>query len=201
METYNLALATKKIYDSKLTLFSLKTLRDILEVRKESTLYGLLKRLLKNEVILKIEKNKYQLKNAKVNDFVLANFLYQPSYISLESALNFYGVLAQFPYEITSCTTKKPKTKNIADKSFVYIHLKRELFWGYEKRNDFLIALPEKALLDQIYLSSKGIKKLNLDEYDLSKINLANFKKYLKNYPKIRQFQKVVQSLKQFIPL
>ena len=47
---------------------------------------------------------------SSTNDFLLANFLYQPSYISLESALSFFGIVTGFAYQITSLTTKKTNT-------------------------------------------------------------------------------------------
>ena len=111
METYNLAYLTKKLYDTKLPVFSTKSLKDILEVKKESTYFSVVERLTKAEVIKKIEKNKYILSSPSANDFLIANFLYQPSYISLETALNLHGILSQFPYEITSITTRKTNRK------------------------------------------------------------------------------------------
>ncbi|MCL5090908.1 MAG: hypothetical protein M1514_02765 [Patescibacteria group bacterium] len=130
METYNLAVLTKRIYESGLFFFSSKTLRDILTINNEVVFFRIINRLVKSEVLQKIEKNKYFLKGATFSDFALANFLYSPSYISFESALNFYGLLAQFPYEITSVTTKKPLQKNIEEKVFSYTHLQKNLFWG-----------------------------------------------------------------------
>jgi len=155
MERYNLAFLTKEIYNSGFKLFSLKTLREVLAIEKESTLFKVVKNLLENEVLIKIERDKYLLKESKVSDFALANFIYQPSYISFESALNFYGILSQFPYEVTSATSKKTKEKNFQGKVFTFTHIKKELFWAYQKKQDFIIAFPEKALLDQLYLTVK----------------------------------------------
>lgn len=201
METYSLALMTKRIYDSGLRLFSLKALEDILAIKKKSTLFSVIGRLTKSKVLLKVEKGKYLLQNAKVNDFVLANFIYSPSYVSFESALNFYGLLSQFPYEVTSSTPRKTRQKVIDDKVFSYIHLKKDLFWGYEKKEDFLIAWPEKALLDQLYLASKGLKRLSLDEYDLSLVNRSKLRDFLDRYPKTKQFEKIANILRKEIRL
>jgi len=199
MERYNLASITKKVYDSGVSFFTLKTLRDILEISKESTLFSIVKKLIKAKVLLKIEKDKYLLKGREVSDFALANFIYQPSYVSFESALNFYGILSQFPYEISSATARKSVKKVFQDKIFVYTHIKKELFWGYEKKENFLIALPEKALLDQVYLMSKGYKSISLDEYDLSRIKVSRLKEYLSKYPKTRQFKSAVKLLKKYL--
>lgn len=199
MERYNLAILTKKIYDSNLLFFSLKTLRDILNVKKEVTLFSIIRKLLEAEVLMKVEKDRYLLKGAEINDFALANFIYSTSYISFESALNFYGILSQFPYEITSATTKKTIKKIFQKKIYIFTHIKKDLFFGYEKKNDFIIAFPEKALLDQLYISSKGYKKVNIDEYDLTKLNITRFKNYLERYPKTKQFQKSINVLKKYI--
>ena len=196
MGRYNLAIMTKKIYDSCLLFFILKTLRDILDIRKESTMFSVVRKLLEAKVLIKIEKNKYLLKDAKINDFALANFIYQPSYVSFESALNFYGILSQFPYEVSSATPKKTTEKVFQGKVFVYTHIKKDLFWGYEKKRNFLIALPEKALLDQLYLSAKGYRRINLDEYDLERINVSRLRSYLRKYPQTKQFKKIVKALR-----
>jgi predicted transcriptional regulator of viral defense system len=199
MERYNLVAATKRIYDSRLSFFTIKTLKDILEVRKESSLFPVIKRLLQVGLLVKIERDKYLLKGAKVHDFALANFIYRPSYISFESALNFYGILSQFPYEVTSVTSKKTVKKTFESKVFVYNHIKMDLFWGYKKQDNFLIAFPEKALLDQLYLTAKGYKNISLDEYDLSRISTLRLKKYLRKYSRTRQFEGTIKILERYL--
>ena len=199
MERYNLVAATKRIYDSRLSFFTIKTLKDILEVRKESSLFPVIKRLLQVGLLVKIERDKYLLKGAKVHDFALANFIYRPSYISFESALNFYGILSQFPYEVTSVSSKKTVKKTFESKVFVYNHIKMDLFWGYKKQDNFLIAFPEKALLDQLYLTAKGYKNISLDEYDLSRINALRLKKYLRKYSRTRQFEGTIKILERYL--
>lgn len=201
MERYNLAAITKKIYESGFIIFTLKTLRDIWDIKKEATLFSVINKLLRFDVLTKLEKNKYLLKGAKINDFALANFIYHPSYISFESALNFYGILPQFPYEVSSVTPKKTAGKIFQDKAFIYTHIKKDLFWGYEKKDNFIIAFPEKALLDQLYLWSKGYKKISLDEYDFSKINISRLKQYLKKYPQTRQFKKSIDIIKRYLAI
>lgn len=190
MESFNSTILTKEIYNSGFEFFNLKTLRDILGIKKESTFYNAVKRLIKNEVLIKLEKNKYILKSAELSDLKLANLLYVPSYISFETALNIHGILPQFPYDTTSATTKKSTIKKINNKIFSYTHLQKTLFWGYYK-NNYLIAEPEKALLDLAYLSAKGFKSIDLEEYDLTTINKGKLKGYLDIYPVSRQFSKI----------
>lgn len=199
MATRNLAVLTKKIYESGLVFFSSKTLKDILAVENEVTFFRVINRLVDSGVLQKIEKNRYILKGGVFSDFGLANFLYLPSYISFESALNFHGLLAQFPYEITSATTKKTAEKTIEDKIFTYSHLQKKLFWGYEMKDAFLIADPQKALLDQLYLTGKGLKKINFDELDLSFIDKPTLRKYFHLFPKNKQFLIIWESLEKYL--
>ncbi len=198
METYNLAIITKKLYKSNNKFFTLQLLSDVLNIKK-SSLFKIIQKLLAANILTKIEKNKYFLTDSQISDFALANYLYQPSYISLESALNFYGILSQFPYEITSITTKKPKEKIFENQIFTYRKLKKELYFGYQKIEDYLIAYPEKALLDQLYLYAKGLKSINLDEYKLDSLNVSRIRKYLKNYPLTKQFDKAVLLLNKYL--
>lgn len=201
MATYSLADYSERIYNSGLIFFTVKTLKDTLLIEKKDTFFGVLRKFLKSNTLEKIERNKFYLKKAKFHDFSLSNFLYEPSYISFESALNFYGILSQFPYEITSTTTKKSKQKKIEEKLYSYTHLKKDLYWGFEKENGFLIAKPEKALLDQLYLVSKGLKALELEDLDLSSINKGRLDEYSVKFPKTPKFRRVILELKKIIKL
>jgi len=199
METYNLAEVTKLIYGSGFKLFRLKTIRDILEVKSEVSLKKVVARLVSSNVLRRLERDKYLLQDAQVSDFELANFLYSPSYVSLETALNFYGILSQFPYEITSVTLKKSIKKEVDGKLFAYMQVKKGLFWGYKKQDGVLIAEPAKALLDQIYLFSKGLRSINLDEYDLSGVDKIKIARDWERFPKVRQTMKVNNLLEKIV--
>jgi len=88
----------------------------------------------------------------------MANFLVLPSYVSLEYALGFYGIIPEKVTVVSSVTTKKTKIfKNLLG-SFEYRSIKENLFFGFKKEIDnnqeFFVALPEKALLDYFYLNS-----------------------------------------------
>lgn len=175
METYSLSGLTKKLIDSKIALLSSQTLRAILKIENERTFFRIVGDFLKNGILTKIERDKYQLVGASTKSFEMANFLYQPSYISLETALNYWGILSQFPFEITSVSSRKSVSKRIEEKTFSYSHVSLKYFGMFMKENNVLIALPEKALFDQIYMASKGLKTVNFDEYDLTKINKNSF--------------------------
>jgi len=187
MKTYSLASITAKLCQSPLNLFTTKTLRDMSAAdMPQATFFSMLSRLIQQRVLQKIERNKYLLVGGKAHDFSVANFLYEPSYVSLEAALNFHGVLSQFPYEIASMTPKKTTTKTLNEKTYRYARIKQTLFWGYESVHGFLIAQPEKALLDLLYLQSKGLALVHTDELDGEKLDRARFESYAKKFPPMK---------------
>jgi predicted transcriptional regulator of viral defense system len=187
METSGFGTLTQKLYQSKLDLFTTKTLRDMLgRSIAEATFFAILDRLTRRNILHKLERDKYMLVGGHTHAFQVANFLYEPSYVSLEAALNFHGVLSQFPYEIASITTRKPVTKQVDDKTYRYARIKQPLYWGYETIQGFLIAHPEKALLDLLYLKSKGLAVVHTDELDTSKLDAARFAAYAKKFPAMK---------------
>lgn len=88
--------------------------------------------------------------------YYTANQLYNPSYISLESALSVYNIIPEGVFQITSCTTRKTNSFNTPAGSFSYRHLKPSLFFGYKLEtwgdHRYSIAEPEKTLIDYLYL-------------------------------------------------
>ncbi|KKP46353.1 MAG: hypothetical protein UR39_C0011G0005 [Candidatus Woesebacteria bacterium GW2011_GWA1_33_30] len=175
MESYNLGVLSKKILESGIDLFSSKTLIKLLEINNERTFYRIINDFIKNKILISIEKDKYCIAGKNINSFKIANFLYQPSYISLETALNYWGILSQFPFEVASITLKKSVTKKFDGKVYVFSHISSKYYGMFTKKDGMLIALPEKALFDQIYFASKGIRLINFNEYDLKNINKRRF--------------------------
>ena len=154
METYSTTDIIKLLQSKQLSLFTLADFSKLFDINNPQTLYKKIARLEEKKIVQKLIKGKYQFLFRPVNDFLTANFLYQPSYISLESALSFYGIITGFSYQITSITIKKPNAVEINNREFKYSRIASRLFWGYEKKEDFLLAEPEKALLDYIYLGT-----------------------------------------------
>lgn len=113
------------------------------------------------------------------NIFNIANTLYSPSYISLESALSTYDIIPETVYAITSLTTKPSREFGFENYSFIYSTIKKSVFTGYLLKNNYLIATPEKALADYCYFVSLGKRSVN-DRVDVSQINKRLFLKYLK---------------------
>lgn len=104
-------------------------------------------------------------RQSDLEQFEIANILYQPSYISLESALFFYNFIPDVIMSTTSITTKT--TRNFSNQfgHFIYQNLRPNLYFGYNvlptKYGKILIAEPEKAILDYLYLNSGKINNQN----------------------------------------
>lgn len=171
MGTLSISGIIKRLASRSIPLFSLNEIGAILAIDNRQTLYKRIQRLTQNKILEKLMKGKYHCTLNSVSDFTIANFLYQPSYISMQSALSFHSIMTGFSYQITSISVKKPKNFIIDKKDFIYSKITPKLFWGWEKKEDFLIAKPEKALLDYIYFASKGLVSLDWDEIDISKLD------------------------------
>jgi len=171
MKTYSTTDIIKLLQTKRLSLITLNDFGRLFGIDNRQTLYKKMARLEKARIVQKLIKGRYRFLFQPVNDYTLANFLYQPSYISLESALSFYGIITGFPYQVTSVSVKPTKSIDINEKEFKYSQIEKGLFWGYEKKEDFLLAEKEKALLDYLYFGIKGLRNLSFDEMDLSEIN------------------------------
>lgn len=194
METYSTTDIIKILKEKNLTLFSLADFDSLFQLKKRNTLYKKIQRLEKKGIIQKLIKGKYRFLLNSTNDFNLANFIYQPSYISLESALSFYGIISGIPYRITSLTIKKSRTFVIDNKEYMYSKISAKLFWGYEKNENFLIAEKEKALADYLYFYQKGLRSLEMEDLDLSEIDKAKIISYGKNF-KNKKLLAIIKSL------
>jgi predicted transcriptional regulator of viral defense system len=136
-------------------------------------------------------------KETQPHPFLVANMMKGASYVSLQSALEHYGIIPEYVPVITSVTTKR--TEVITNKlgMFKFNHIKKELFWGYKEievldRTKIFIASPEKGLLDLIYLTpqSDGIEYLQeLRMQNTDKINIGVLRDYAKKFktPKINR--------------
>ena len=160
------------------SIFTAQDFRKILDIKNSNTLYKTIEKLNKRGILTKIAKGVYFNSTKVPNEFEIANVLQKPSYVSLESALNFYGILIQTPYQIISVTPGRSKEVVVEEKEFIFCHLSSGYFWGYKKVDDFLIAEVEKAVIDTLYFKSKGRGTIDLGECDLSLINIRKLKRY-----------------------
>ena len=93
----------------------------------------------------------------KPHPFAVANRLVRGSYVSLQSALAFYGLIPEYVPVVTSVTTGRPGRWETAHGVYHYRHVMPALFYGYARievsPGQFaFVAAREKALLDLVYL-------------------------------------------------
>lgn len=99
---------------------------------------------------------------------VIANHLYIPSYISMSTALRYYGLIPEAVYVHQSMTIKHPRSFQTPVGNYDYKYISRKAFpIGVRSMNKgdyaFLIASPEKALCDLIANSPKVILRYMRD--------------------------------------
>lgn len=112
----------------------------------------------------------YYLAGEVEDKYKIANKVYAPSYISLDSALSKYDLIPETVYTITSVTTKATREFSDDQTVYRYYRIKKEAFTGYYKEGDALIAYPEKAVVDYLYFVSQRDRQLN-DRLNLTKID------------------------------
>lgn len=90
--------------------------------------------------------------------FLVANALQRGSYVSLQSALAFHGVIPEHVPVVTSVGPGRPETVRKPLGAFQFNHLAKRLWFGYARvevspRQFAFVAGPEKALLDLVHLT------------------------------------------------
>lgn len=115
----------------------------------------------KSGYIKQIIKWFYLCSSEKINQNILyyiSNRIYSPSYISLETAFNYYGLIPEQVFSIIGVSTKKTIDFDTDMGFFSYKKIKPSLFWWYTIvklwENKILLAELEKAILDYFYSKS-----------------------------------------------
>ena len=104
--------------------------------------------------------------------FLIANRLQRGSYVSLQAALAWHGVIPEHVPVVTSVGPSRPETIRNRLGTFQFNHLSRGLLFGYSRlevapRQFAFVASPEKALLDLVHLTPGADSKDYLRELRL----------------------------------
>jgi len=165
-----------KIRAKKLYIFNASDIRLLFWVSAVAA-SALLHRYKKQGFIAQLKRGFYVFPNVLPPDVYIANKLYMPSYISLEFALSYHGVIPETVYEITSVTSKATRRFETLGKVFSYRKIKKVAYTGYEIQKQhglsFYIADAEKAFVDANYLrlisGQKPISRFNKEKINPEK--------------------------------
>lgn len=177
-----------------------------------------LKALKAEGVIESIKKGLYiagpKISSTKPENALLANQIYGPSYVSVETALSFYGLIPERVYEIASMTTKATKEFNTPAGVFTYTHLPLPYYaFGLNMvklstDQRAIVASPEKALCDKI-VSTSGIllrsttqaaayllEDLRMDESALKGLDIEKITSWLPDAPKKDSLEMLIRTIR-----
>ncbi len=130
----------------------------------------------------------------------LANLIYGPSYISLDYALQSYGLIPERVETVTSVTTGRSKTFSTPVGNFSYRKIGEEAFASGMDMienpvgNSYLIAVPEKALVDKIQsdwgmairtqteMERYLVENLRLEIFDIQQMDISKIEQYANRY-------------------
>ena len=165
--------------------------------------YGLVRRAIASGEIIHVRRGLYCLapkyRKKSMNLYALAQHIYGPSYVSLESALSWHGWIPEVVHSITNASFRKSKEFKTPLELFSYDHIPQELFYSEVKRltdesgNVFLMASPLKALADYVYVRKKDWKgiepvvgSLRVETEELEQVSRDNVEGLISNYSNSR---------------
>ena len=145
--------------------------------------------------------------------YLLANHLSGPSYVSIDSALSYYGLIPERVYEISSVTVKASREFLTPIGRFSYTHLPMPYYiFGIRQvqvsgNQTALMASPEKALFDKV-VTTKNLKirskndamhylldDLRMNEYGLKEMNLKMMDEWIKDSPKEESLAHIIKTI------
>jgi predicted transcriptional regulator of viral defense system len=168
--------------------FTYQDLADLLRISPKSAMVSC-SRYVRSGDLVRLKRNYYILRERWENlsrdeAFILANLLQVPSYISLTTALVYYGYTTQIQQDfVESVATKRSREFHVREVTFNFTKIKKEYYSDFIKEGEFFIAGPEKALIDAVYLSSMKRYRLDVDSLDMEKFNTKKILKIVSNYP------------------
>lgn len=168
--------------------FTLEEISEILGLARPSARV-FVSRKVKSGELVRARRDLYLLpeflKKATEKDlFLLSNMIQTPSYVSFVTALSWYGLTtAILPSVVEAANPVRSCLYKIENVEFRYRFCPPARYFGFERKDRFFIATPEKALLDCLSLCVLGRYALDLPALDLKGFAWGPFQKLLKRYP------------------
>ena len=116
LKLYNVIQELKR---KKMILFTPLEFRRVFGV-SEYAAQWFIKTHTKEGPFVKLRRGLYMLADYPANNYLIANRLYAPSYISFDAALSFQGVIPETVYTVTSATTRITREFKVRNIRFVY---------------------------------------------------------------------------------
>ena len=146
-------------------------------------------------------------RSAAPHPFVIANNLVRASYVSLQSALAYYGMIPEHVPVTTSVTTLRPWSWNTSLGAFSYHHITPRFFHTYRREEVSpgtfaLLATPEKALCDLVHLTPRGdspsyLRELRLQNLDILEVPALRTLVKGSASPKLERARRIVEELRE----
>jgi len=125
---------------------------------------------------------------------IVSNRVHIPSYVSLEFAFRYYDLIPEGVFQMTCVSTKKTTSFETHIGYFQYRKIATKYFFGYKLvqsgQDFFLLAYPEKAIIDYFYLNPQ-IK--NEEQFYELRFNQANLRQILSK-SRLNKFLSVYES-------
>jgi len=198
-------------------LLSQQVLMDVLKGYKRP--HDKLTEMVKKKELIQLKRGYYipgeKLKMIKPEPFLIANHLNGPSYISLESALSYWGYIPERVEETISITVKKRAIYHTPIGRYSYYHSSVPYYaYGIQsilltEKQRVLIASPEKALCDKIIFTSgiqlrstKNVRdfledNLRISSASLNQLNHQEITTWIAKAPKATSLEMLVKTLQQ----
>jgi predicted transcriptional regulator of viral defense system len=181
-------------FQKKLSMYPIFSLQDVQKIAPN--FYRIqLDRWQKKGYIKRIKKEYYYFTDREIDQnflFYSSNKIYSPSYISLEKAFQYYDFIPEEIFQITSVSSKKTTKFTTSLGNFSYRHIKPSIFFGYRMidygKQKILLAEPEKAVLDYLYLNPRlkaadDFREIRINKQEfLEIIDFTKLQRYLKAF-------------------
>lgn len=158
------------ILSSSRSVFNIQSLRMLMECENGQKLTQSLHYYIKEGKIRNPRRGIYT--KTSYNEQEMACSLFRPAYISLEYVLQRAGVVFQYN-DATTCISYLNRIVEIDDKTYQFRIINPELWIGMEgieQHDNILIATPERAFLDMVYLSAGNCYFDNLHPLNKTKV-------------------------------
>ncbi len=132
-------------------IFDIRDVVKLFPAERPASVRTQLYRFAKKELIFPLKRGLYCFDKSRIDELELAGRLYSPSYVSLETALNYHGVIPDIPIAVSSVTPITTKKIATSVGNYYFLKIDHKLFFGFS-RTPFAVAIKEKALLDYFYL-------------------------------------------------